>query len=184
MGRSLAGVRAYVRFVVSDEAPQSSDGPDPDALTDLEALKVLEGFLNEDESLDRAWSLNDPRVPDRLVLSWLPTIDPPTRVMALMECHRPAVLTLWASKGLLEEREAVAGNLMSPREVQLLLLADPEPAVRIALVENVALDFDVLTGLLGDGSYLVQEALATSFAWVRAEETNPKEAGPGSEESL
>ena len=167
---------------MSDGAPSSSE-PRPDGLS---AIQALESLLTSNWIVGQAWALNDPRAPDRMVVQFLHTLDPAARVRSLAMCDRPAVLVVWGSGGLLEEREAVAGNAHTPREVQLVLLADPEPAVRVVLVDNPALDLDVRAGLLGDQSCRVQEGVATYLTWWREEtaDSDDTDAAGGSEESL
>jgi hypothetical protein len=162
----------------------SSEGREE--LSALEALQQLERFLDPKlDAFERSCALDDSRIPDGVVVQFLLTLPAESRLEALALTDRHAVLVHWVESQIVEDRHSVACNMSLDPDLQSALVRDTEASVRAALVDNLRLDFDVLAGLLADGSVIVQEALARRFAFLR--EDDPHVEGDdevGSDESL
>lgn len=157
-------------------------------LAPREALEVLETFLDVSEDLDtRAEALNDCRIADTTVCSFLETLDVETRLRALQVSERPVVLATWAEIGTVDERVIVAANPDTPTEALRRLACDPEVEVRVEVAANLSTDLDAIAWLMTDPAPQVQDLLAARFAALVehcGEEFEVEDEGPGAVTTL
>jgi hypothetical protein len=150
------------------------------------ALERLERFLDTGlRAAERAHAINDPSVPDRLILAFLNALGHWDRVLALALCWRPEVLATWSAVAGRDELSEIARNPCTPIEVvQLVLAVGADEQLRADLACGHARDADVAAWLLADPSPRVRDAVREALGEARFEDDVESDQQPGNATTL
>lgn len=130
------------------------------------AVELFRRYLDRDVDIEmREAALNDPAMPDSLILALLDGLPRlgNRRAALIGFCGRPAVLAELARSELADDRKLVAFNPTTPADVLRTLARDPDAVVRANVAYNPNAERDVLALLMADPADDVRYAVADAL---------------------
>jgi hypothetical protein len=135
-----------------------------DPATWSQVTRLANTISNQQLALDeKAAAINDPNLPDHLVLRAIALLNSHSRLSTLAACERSSVLDAWGVLGNAKERAIVAFNPHTSAVTLRQLASDPVAHVRKQICFNPNAEPDVLAELLLDPSSEVQDAVQCAF---------------------